>query len=55
MTTTMTTSATFAGHLLDVEVDEDFAVEQRTHPIRQRRPSRPQPGLEGRRHAKPRI
>ncbi|WP_043267142.1 hypothetical protein [Streptomyces sp. CT34] len=31
MTTSMTTSVTFAGHVFDVEVDEDFAVEQRTH------------------------
>ncbi|MFJ3953462.1 hypothetical protein ACIPXV_26060 [Streptomyces libani] len=31
MTTTTTTSVTFAGHAFDVEVDQDFAVEQRTH------------------------
>ncbi|AJC55014.1 hypothetical protein [Streptomyces sp. 769] len=31
MTTTTTTSVAFAGHVFDVEVDQEFAVEQRTY------------------------
>ena len=38
-----------------ISPDPFGCIDIRTHPIRQRRPSRPQPGLEGRRHARPRI
>lgn len=38
-----------------ISPDPFGCIDIRTHPIRQRRPSRPQPGPEGRRHARPRI